>query len=582
MRNFCYIYFRFKNLDGRPPLIDPKLYTNAAWYKRFKMRNLGIGGLNALLWTLLLYQFSLFLLTKYKVYLYSSLYLFFNSINNLSISGILPEYLLTEYPKANEITWLIAWISLGIFYMAFCRTFARTNIHLKTWDKILKTFSRLLICSLVSVIISLFFTFRLDIFLQINFIIGIGLITFMPFFAIAVLRKKIKGTLLFSIGVLQISVFIFISYFHTLQNPTSVVSNILDLITIAIEGILFTVALALRLKVLEEEKNEAQQNQIEFITHQKETLEKKVKERTQELEEKNEEIQTYHQEMLVQNEWLENQQEEIKNQQEALNQKNKVLLQQNTLISQSIQSAQTIQSAILPNKQLLQQLLGEHFMIYRPKDVVSGDFYWLQQVDEQIFLAIVDCTGHGVPGAFMSMIGNTLLNKIILVQEVHSPAEIFNRLHNEIALQLQQEEVHHIYGMEMTLLSWQPSQTETQEFVFCGAKSPLMYVLPDGEELQTLSGDRRSIGGYQPENVFFSDQILTLPKGSMIYLGSDGFQDQHNPKRKKIVKRNLQGFIQQQAQLPINVQKQQLESFLDNHQQEASQRDDIMLLGFRV
>ncbi|OJJ20879.1 hypothetical protein BKI52_09880 [marine bacterium AO1-C] len=576
------IYFRFKNLDDRPPLIDPKLYTVKAWYTKFKTRNLLLGGFNALLWTLLLYQISLFFLTKYRVYLYASLYLFFTSINNLSTSGILPEFLLGEYPRINEATWLLAWTSLGIFHMALCRSFARTYLYLKTWDFILKWFMRLLVASLIVASIGIALTFRIGLFQQVNFVTGLFMIVFLPFFAVAVMLKKIKGTLLFNIGVIQTSVLIAISYSRSILNTTSISDSRLDLIGVAIQGILFTIALAQRLKLVEEEKDATQASQATLIAQQNETLETKVKERTKELEEKNEEIQIYHYGIVMQNEWLQSQQEEIKRQQESLNQKNKYLLEQNRLISQSIEVAQTIQSAILPDTQFLEQVLGEYFMIYRPKDVVSGDFYWLQQADSKVFLAIVDCTGHGVPGAFMSMIGNTLLSQIIQVQEVHSPAEILNRLHKEITTTLQQEETHNIYGMEMVLLVWEPDTTLPKEFVFCGAKSHLMYVLPDTTELRVIKGDRRGIGGYQPQNVFFSDQPLEFPNQTMIYLGSDGFKDQNDPQRKKIGQEKLEEVLSKTAHLPVKDQKQHLEHLLNTHQQSALQRDDIMLLGFRI
>lgn len=576
------IYFRLKNLDDRPPLIDPKLYTVKAWYGKFKARNLILGGFNALLWTLLLYLASLFFLTKHQVYLYASLYLFFTSINNLATSGILPEFLLGEYPKLNEATWLLAWLSLGICYMALCRTFVPTHFYLKTWDWILKWFMRVLMVSLITTGIGVLFTFRIGLFQQINLVTGFLMVIFMPFFAVAVFLKKIKGTLLFNIGVIQTSVLIAISYSRSIINATSIADSRLDLIGVAIQGILFAVALAQRLSLVEERKNLAQTSQVTLIAQQNETLETKVKERTRELEEKNEEIRVYHSSIVLQNEWLHSQQEEVKLQQASLSQKNKDLLQQNRLIAQSIEVAQTIQSAILPNDQLLEQILGEYFMIYRPKDVVSGDFYWLQQTDGKVFLAIVDCTGHGVPGAFMSMIGNALLSQIIQVQEVHSPAEILNRLHKEITTTLRQEETNNIYGMEMTLLVWETDRKIPAEFVFCGAKSHLMYVLPHTTQTQVVKGDRQGIGGYQPPNVFFSDQPLQFPPGTMIYLGSDGFKDQNDPQRKRIGYDALEKVLAQIANLPAKTQQLQLEQVLDNHQQNALQRDDIMLLGFRV
>ncbi|WP_299459173.1 tetratricopeptide repeat protein [uncultured Microscilla sp.] len=298
----------------------------------------------------------------------------------------------------------------------------------------------------------------------------------------------------------------------------------------------------------------------------------------------NGELRLQKDEISVQNEELYQQQEEILAQQEAIEVKNKELGKKNELIFQSLKVAKNIQTATFPSKERVSRFLSEYFVIYRPKDIVSGDFYWIEQVEGKRFVVAVDCTGHGVPGAFMSMVANTLLDNIIKVNKVFNPSEILDRLHTNITNGLKQEQTGNNSGMDVAICVIEDASSDNDICLsFAGAKRPLFYVSVNKKHtLNTLEGTRRSIGGYQNENIVFETQQLTLPSGSMFYIGSDGLADQNNKARKKFGNRYLKQILAEVAFLELPQQKSHIEQMLDNHMEDCEQRDDILLVGVQI
>ena len=275
------------------------------------------------------------------------------------------------------------------------------------------------------------------------------------------------------------------------------------------------------------------------------------------------------------------QRELIETQRDTIETHNQTLTQSNKLISQSIKAAQHIQQAILPNQRKLDYLLKDHFIIYRPKDMVSGDFYWLNEIDGYIYLATVDCTGHGVPGAFMSMIGNLLLDEIIRVKKITDPAHIVQQLHNEIYSTLRQAETNNSYGMDLSLMVFKRQNTHA-EIRFCGAKHSLHYYNPQTQETGTFKGDRKSLGGHQNDDLCFTTQPLKLPQGTFVYVGSDGMEDQNNVKRRRFGSKKILQTLKDSAHLPLQQQKEVLETTFDTFMQGTIQRDDILIICFQV
>jgi histidine kinase len=253
----------------------------------------------------------------------------------------------------------------------------------------------------------------------------------------------------------------------------------------------------------------------------------------------------------------------------------------NQKITDSIRYARTIQRNILPSEATLASTFREFFVIYRPKDVVSGDFYWLLKVENKHFLAVVDCTGHGVPGAFMSMIGHTLLYRIIKLKGITNPARILEMLHAEVRVVLRQKNTTNIDGMDVCLCSIEKTNNESEfNLVFSGAKLPLYYYA--NGSLEMLEEDRKSIGGIQSKARQFTNKEIRLHSGAILYLSTDGFRDQNNAKRKKFGENQLTKLMEKNAKLPLDEQKKIYEEALGQHQSHTEQRDDITLLGLKL
>jgi len=298
-------------------------------------------------------------------------------------------------------------------------------------------------------------------------------------------------------------------------------------------------------------------------------LNKQLTEQKNDLTQLNEELQQNHEEIVAQRDHIESQ--------------NKSLNQQQIRIESSFKVAQTIQQALLPSQENLQSLFAEHFIFYRPKDIVSGDFYWVKQIDEQIIMVVADCTGHGVPGAFMSLIGINLLDNIIYKDGITSPQTILDRLHellNEAFYH--SESSYQRAGMDAIIFSISKPTPESVKVVFAGAKNPLNYIVAQETQLQELKGARKSVGGFTSKMTSFHNQEVNLPVGSIIYAGSDGFQDQNNRDRRSFTKQRLNKLLEENASLPLSEQRNALEKQLEAFMQDTIQRDDILWIGIRV
>lgn len=250
---------------------------------------------------------------------------------------------------------------------------------------------------------------------------------------------------------------------------------------------------------------------------------------------------------------------------------------QNKKINDSIHYAQNIQRAILPLNNQIKEVF-ESFIIYRPKDIVSGDFYWFGKTSNTIFIAVVDCTGHGVPGAFMSMIGNSLLNEIILEKKLQDPAKILTLLNEKVIDALRQNESDNNDGMDVCLVSF---EINSKLVKFSGAKRPL-YVSRKNNEIEEIKGTRKSIGGKKEGIEDFSSVEIKLESGDILYLSSDGLTDQNNKERKRFGSNKLKEILQLNIDQSMENQKLAIEKELDIFMENEEQRDDITLIGIKI
>ncbi|MBN2215169.1 MAG: SpoIIE family protein phosphatase [Bacteroidales bacterium] len=262
---------------------------------------------------------------------------------------------------------------------------------------------------------------------------------------------------------------------------------------------------------------------------------------------------------------------------------------QNKNITASIRYAMTIQQAMLPDENILNRLF-ESFIIYMPKDIVSGDFYWFSGFDEKIikrnslFIAVVDCTGHGVPGAFMSMIGNRLLNEIVSERQVHDPKEILELLNNEVRIALRQEQTDNNDGMDLLLCRFEIKKDNNLGITFSGAKRTLYILRNENKELICLHGERKSIGGIgeKKESLEFTNQELTLHQGDIIYMLTDGIVDQNGPDRKRFGSKKVEELITNLGDKPMDQQREIFTETLADFMGKEAQRDDITIIGLKV
>lgn len=302
-------------------------------------------------------------------------------------------------------------------------------------------------------------------------------------------------------------------------------------------------------------------------------------------------LQNKHEELATLNEELLQNQEEIEAQRDALTLKNDKLSLYRKRVEQSFRSAQLIQNAFLPSPEYLQAVFVDSFVLYKPKDVVSGDFYWMNKINKKQVLVVADCTGHGVPGAFMTLIGTKLLDNIVKIERVSHPVDILKRLNREIKLALHQdednEEPYSKGGMDAAVVVFTPpqnreDQTTEVQINFSGAKSSLLYYNLQTKVLQEQRGSRKSIGGLHLKERKFETHIISLPIGSTLYLGSDGLADQNNQKSQKFGAENLKRLLQTHAHYSMAQQKQLLENALNTHMKNTEQRDDILWMGLKL
>lgn len=309
------------------------------------------------------------------------------------------------------------------------------------------------------------------------------------------------------------------------------------------------------------------------LKKENEKLEQIVKERTAEIRMQNEEITAQRDEIQAQKEQVEKAKDKIEKQQKS--------------IMDSIHYASRIQEAVLPPDEYLRQILGEHFVLFKPRDIVSGDFYWATQRGNKTVIAAADCTGHGVPGAFMSMLGISFLNEIVNKEEVLQANIILNRLRENVKRSLRQtgKENEAKDGMDLALCILDMEKMELQ---FAGAYNPL-YLLRDGE-IQKVNADRMPIGIYLREKESFANNIVKIQKGDYLYIFSDGYVDQFGgPTDDKIKSAQFKNLLLENSQKSPEEQKDALVQFLDEWMaykddtgRAYKQVDDIFVIGIEI
>ena len=569
-----------------------------------KKERILMGLLLGMMLIIAVYYFVLTLYMKNRSNFFYALFILFFAIALFMESGYAYEYI-SDTSTWNKLEWSLPFEILSILtFLAFGVYYLELKSSLAFWYK----FSRILlvvtfIAFIVMIVLVSAFSLHYSMFIvwSISLVTGIG--TFLAFPAAIVIsilriRQKYKPARLYLITfILLITLLIVRSsmemgvYYFSAQ-PDWVKLLVVNSIHIGVVVtiLLFAAALGQRMRASEREKRLAQEKIIEQLKENERLkdkvnreLEQKVRERTREITEQKEEI--------------ESQRDEIEAQRDQLHQQHQLVVTQKKELTDSIAYAKRIQSAVLPTEEYLQEVMPEHFVLFKPRDLVSGDFYWIREVRNFLIVAAADCTGHGVPGGFMSMLGISFLNDIVGRSRFDQPGEILDRLRKKVKDTLAQEgkEEEQKDGMDMALAIF---NRENNQLEFAGAFNPLylarnrdmedpgldevQFLETNDHRLYDIKGDRQPIGIYSRESEFHTKKIQ-LQKGDAVYMFSDGFADQiGGPRGKKYMSKKFKKALLCLQHLSMEEQKAELDQTLETWRGDLEQVDDILVVGIRI
>ncbi len=304
----------------------------------------------------------------------------------------------------------------------------------------------------------------------------------------------------------------------------------------------------------------------------------------QQSEKDKEKIQNKNNELTAADEELRQNNEELLTLNENINEANHLVVEKNIIIEKthknitdSINYAKTIQEALLTKKELIDTYLNEHFILFKPKEQVSGDFYYINKVENKIIIAIADCTGHGVPGGFITMLGITYLHGIVRRKEAKNSGEVLDILRTRIKEIFKTFGSQNQNGLDIAFCS---INTETNILQYAGAYNPLIIIR--NNKIIEYKATRNPIG-YYPKEIKFKNNIIPIQKGDVIYLFSDGFHDQIGEvENKKFMSRNFKNLLFKNHNLPMEEQKQKLNTIFNNWKGNRLQMDDVLVMGVKL
>ncbi|HSY75389.1 MAG TPA: SpoIIE family protein phosphatase [Bacteroidia bacterium] len=302
-------------------------------------------------------------------------------------------------------------------------------------------------------------------------------------------------------------------------------------------------------KELSEKTISQEREKQEILSEQKEKLEVQVEERTR----------------------------DILEQKKVIEEQKQVVEEKNKDITSSITYAKRLQDAILPPMSLIKQYLPESFVLYKPKDIVAGDFYWMERAGDTILIAAADCTGHGVPGALVSVVCSNALNRTVKEFKITEPGKILDKVRELVLETFEKSEDNVQDGMDISLCCL---NTKTNEIQWSGAYNSLWYIHKG--EMNELPADKQPIGKHdKPEP--FNTHNLNLHKGDTLYLFTDGYADQFGgPKGKKFKYKQLQDLLLANAAKPMGEQRKEVDITLEGWKGSLEQVDDILVIGIRI
>ncbi|MEX2370239.1 MAG: 7TM diverse intracellular signaling domain-containing protein [Bacteroidales bacterium] len=525
--------------------------THDSVLKKDKTKRLIFGVFLGIMLIMILYHLTFYLQVREVSYFYYILYILAFLAFFINKEGYAYE-IMYQFTSEPINTFL-----LEIFLLCFLllgRAYLDTNKNLRIWDSILLLAIGFIVSGLI-----LHFTMILlsnrghkipyvltIINLSINIISAIVslFLAIMPAFILR--KKKFPPASYFLIANLFLIIGVFLLIFF---NDRAIGKHGLE-IGVTLQIVTFSVGLGRKINLLKRDRELAQRRIIGQLRENaalkdkvNRELEDKVRERTREI--------------MLQKEQIEKQNKEIK---------------------YSFDYAKRLQSTILPSVDVFETLFAEHFILLKPRDIVSGDFYWISQKDSRIIITASDCTGHGVPGSLMSMLGITMLHEIVNEKDITRSDEILNELRINIARTLKQEGKpgEQKDGMDMVLLIY---DRKTGELEFSGANNP-MYIVRNGKMLE-YKGNNMPVA-YYDNMTDFTRHTIKIKKGDRIYLFTDGFPDQFGgPKGKKFKYKPFKDLLLEVHERPMEEQRRILQMVFDEWKGDLDQIDDVLVMGLR-
>jgi len=602
------LYFRISNISGFAPAFEVKILNKQYFNDRINRRNLVQGMLQGALWMMFLYNLFIFVYSRDKVYLYYSLYIIGIALNFVVERGLFIEYTIPNFPKLDPYFFILATALAAASYFQFLRHFLNTRKHMPKWDIAHQWVIGINLAVSAILLIILIIWYQIPLSINISNYLNLAGLIYGFVFIYYLIQQNHKLTWFFSAGAVVLALGTFISlYFLITKKPIDFDPKyFMNGATVA-ELLIFSLGLGYRIRLNEKAK---QLVQIELIEQLKQNdqlkekvnreLETRVRIRTAEIEQQNEEIKAQSDSLKNANEVLINQKREIEAKNDEISQQKRYLEKIYKNTTDSINYASRIQSVILPSENELAKYFNGHFIYYKPKEIVSGDFYWYRYIERgkkrYFAIAAADATGHGVPGSLVSMLGISLLNETVIRNEVNTANHVLENLREEVKTTFSHSD-EQLLTRDGIDIAFCIINLDTLEMQYSGANRPLIVFKNDpqngtDEELTGLVEIRPTknpIGMYHKEQSF-ANHIIQLEKGDVIYLFSDGYGDQVGGEEgRKFYYKRFKEMLADIYTYPLDEQKQIIDQtyqqWIDHKFKDSSayrQVDDILILGIRI
>lgn len=602
------LYFRIQNISGFDPKFDVQVYEKAHLDNNVDRRNMVQGMLQGAFWIMFLYNLFIFLYSKDRVYFYYSLYIIGLAINFVVERGMFVEYIIPGNPKIEPFVFVLATGLATIAYFQFIRYFLGTKKQMPKWDKAHLWVVRINLFVTIGLLLALVISFNIPLSINLsNYMNLLGLIYGFVFIG-SLIKKENKLSRFFIAGALALAIGTIISlYFLMTKETLSFDPKFFMNGGTILEILFFSLGLGQRIKLNEAAKQEVQAKLIDQLKRNdrlkekaKQELEGKVKQRTAEIAQQNEEIQAQADNLKLANDILIQQKREIEQKTEEITQQKSVLEKVHKSTTDSINYASRIQNVILPTESVLEKYFTSHFVFFKPREMVSGDFYWYRYIERQnkryFALVAADATGHGVPGSLVSMLGISLLNETVVRNEVNAANEVLEILREEVktTFSQSQEQLLTRDGIDMAFCM---IDLDTLEMQFSGANRPLLLFRENGTKngqdplnnMVEVKPTKNPVGLYRKEQPF-KNHIIQLKKGDIIYLFSDGYVDQvGGPDGRKFYLRRFKDLLANIYTRPMEEQREivvKAHDYWTSHKfretETFKQVDDILVMGIKI